>query len=184
IIVDDVSYFYEGAYNDDEIAQAVNTVTANGVLYFSSAANSNNLTHGSSGTFEGDFSPSGTPLPAPILALEGQGTLHQFPSGPYTTVAATTDNPYPNADIISLKWSDHSYGSANDYDLFVMDPTGTLILGSSTNGQSGSSNQRPFELATCDLTEEDAQQIPPAGTIHSPCNINNTTQTCTASNNF
>src|SRR5262249_50706949 len=37
IIVDDLTYFNEGVFQDDVIARAVNTVTAAGVVYFSSA---------------------------------------------------------------------------------------------------------------------------------------------------
>ncbi len=44
VIVDDVSWSDEGVFQDSVIAQAVNTVTASGVVYFSSAANSGNLT--------------------------------------------------------------------------------------------------------------------------------------------
>jgi len=47
IIVDDVSYFNEAAFQDDVIAQAVNQVTASGAMYFSSAANSGNLANAS-----------------------------------------------------------------------------------------------------------------------------------------
>ena len=39
IIVDDVQYFFEPAYQNGVIAQAVNTVAAAGVTYFSSAGN-------------------------------------------------------------------------------------------------------------------------------------------------
>ena len=42
VIVDDVTYINESPFQDDIISQAVNTVTAAGVLYFSSAANSGN----------------------------------------------------------------------------------------------------------------------------------------------
>ena len=55
IIVDDVSYDGEGAFQDSVIAKAVNTVTAAGALYFSSAANSGNLASGTPGTWEGRF---------------------------------------------------------------------------------------------------------------------------------
>jgi hypothetical protein len=44
VIVDDVTYFNEGAFQDGPIARAVNQATANGAIYFSSAANSGNLT--------------------------------------------------------------------------------------------------------------------------------------------
>ena len=40
IIVDDISYAAESPFQDGAVAQAVNTVTAAGVAYFSSAANS------------------------------------------------------------------------------------------------------------------------------------------------
>src|SRR5262249_41565144 len=85
IVVDDVFYFVETPSQDGQAAsvisntnggvviQAVNEVTASGVLYFSSAGNSGNLTDGTSGTWEGDFvdgGPTGAPLPA--------GSLHSF----------------------------------------------------------------------------------------------------------
>ena len=61
IIVDDITYFIEGVFQDGPIARAVNQVTANGVIYFSAAQNSGSLTLGTSGTWEGDF-PDGGPV--------------------------------------------------------------------------------------------------------------------------
>src|SRR5262249_47001365 len=49
IIIDDVGYFNESPFQDGPIAQAVNAVTVNGALYFSSAANSGNKDSGTSG---------------------------------------------------------------------------------------------------------------------------------------
>ena len=60
IIVDDVSYFDESPFQDGVVAQAVNTVTAAGALYFSSAGNEGNADAGTSGTWEGDFRPNGS----------------------------------------------------------------------------------------------------------------------------
>src|SRR5262249_4688657 len=145
----DVSYFTEAAFQDDTISQAVNTVTAAGALYFSSAANSGNLTNataspsGGSGTFEGDFVASVATVPAVIVADEGTSalTLHQFPSGlEYTTLTATST-------YITLKWSDANGASANDYDLYILDSTGTTILQKSTNAQSGAGY--PVEYHSC-----------------------------------
>jgi Subtilase family len=127
IIVDDVSYFAEPAFQDGLIAKAVNDVVASGAMYFSSAANSGNLTSGTSGTWEGDYkagAASAAPLPLGY-------TLHDF--GTSQTSNALTGA----ASFIDLKWSDALGGSANDYDLFVLDSTGTTILCASTDIQSG-----------------------------------------------
>ncbi|MBK6407552.1 MAG: hypothetical protein IPF66_22575 [Holophagales bacterium] len=50
VIVDDIIYLYESPFQDLEIAEAVNTVTADGALYFSSAGNEGNKNDGTSGT--------------------------------------------------------------------------------------------------------------------------------------
>ena len=73
IIVDDITYFDEGAFQDGVIAQAVNTVTAAGALFFSSAGNSGRLNAGTSGTWEGDFLNSGTT----IVRLHRDGLARQ-----------------------------------------------------------------------------------------------------------
>jgi uncharacterized repeat protein (TIGR01451 family) len=135
VIIDDVTYFNEGAFQDGPVAQAVNTVTAAGALYFSSAANSGNLTSGTSGTWEGDFVDSGTTIP--ILA--GEGPIHSFGGGfNYDALTAATS-------YIDLKWSDPLGASANDYDLFVFNSTLSTLLAFSTNTQNGT--QDPYELA-------------------------------------
>ena len=61
VIVDDVSWSSEGAFQDGIIAQAVNQVTAAGVVYVSSAGNGGSVTFGNSGVWEGDFQPNGSP---------------------------------------------------------------------------------------------------------------------------
>src|SRR6185369_1220061 len=53
VIVDDVTYFAETAYQDGPIAQAINQVVAGGAVYFSAAAND-----GRNG-FEAVYSDSG-----------------------------------------------------------------------------------------------------------------------------
>ena len=146
IIVDDVNYFNEGAFQDGPIAQAVNTVTANGALYLSSAANSGNLTHATSGTFEGDFVASAAPLPAVIAAVAGVGAqAHDFGGLPYTTLIAVGTAGTAGTRRVSLKWSDPLGGSGNDYDLYITNSTGNTILSSSTSTQSGT--QDPYEFA-------------------------------------
>ena len=61
IIVDDLGYFDEPVFQDGILAQAVNTVTAAGALYFSAAGNEGNLDSNTAGYFEGDFNDNGSP---------------------------------------------------------------------------------------------------------------------------
>ena len=126
IIVDDVSYSDEPPFQDGIIARAVNDVTQDGASYFSSAANSGNLTSGTSGTWEGDFSPAGPasgPLPAGY-------TLHSFGASNFDRLTSPTQD-------VTLHWSDPLGNSTNDYDLFILNSAGTSVLGSSTNVQTG-----------------------------------------------
>ena len=138
IIVDDVSYFDESPFQDGPVAQAVNDVTAAGALYFSSAGNSGNLTDGTSGYWEGNYVNSRTRLPGIT------GTAHDFDSGSGTQVydplsAGSLGRP------VTLFWSDPLGGSANDYDLYILDAAGNVVA-SSEDAQTGSEN--PFEIAT------------------------------------
>jgi hypothetical protein len=137
VIVDDVTYFDEGAFQDGIVAQAVNEVTANGTIYFSSSANSGSLTAGTSGTWEGDF-VSGGPVNGPIGGLGETGLFHSFGAQNYDTLTAGTQ-------IISLKWSDPLGASSNDYDLFVLNSTGSSVLAFSADVQNGT--QDPVEIA-------------------------------------
>ncbi len=91
IIVDDVTYLAEGAFQDGPIAQAVNTVTASGALYFSSAGNSGRFNAGTSGTWEGDWVNSGMHTRAsPSLGQALRKPMHSF-NGQTGAGAATSD---------------------------------------------------------------------------------------------
>ncbi|HEU4391287.1 MAG TPA: S8 family serine peptidase, partial [Blastocatellia bacterium] len=149
IIVDDVIYFAETPIQDGQtggvvsttnggmIQQAVNDVTAAGALYFSSAGNDGNADDGTGSAWEGDFVDGGT------LALLPGGTVHLFFAGSqFNPITAAPMNPSP----ANLFWSDPLGGSANDYDLFVLNASGTSVVASSTNIQTGT--QDPFEQVT------------------------------------
>ncbi len=135
VIVDDIIYFNESPFQDDIISQAVNTVTADGALYFSSAGNAGNLNDGTSGVWEGDFDGMvDSSLPGDLATL----TVHDFGGGNPAN-QLTKDPPY----VITLFWADPLGGSANDYDLYLLNPAGTEIWDSSTNVQDG--NDDPYE---------------------------------------
>jgi hypothetical protein len=137
VIVDDITYFNEGAFQDGPIAQAINQVTAAGVIYFSSSANSGSLTFGTSGTWEGDFLANG----AAGGPLAGAGTIHNFGS---VATPQNFDQLTVASTFISLKWSDPLGASTNDYDLFILDSTGTSLKGFSAGAQTGT--QDPYEF--------------------------------------
>ncbi len=146
IILDDVGYFVESPFQDGQTAsiisptngglatQAVNDVVTSGALYFSSAANSGNKNDGTSGTWEGDFVDGG-----PLSQVPG-GSVHDFDP---TAAVVQYDTITATGGPLNMHWSDPLGGSTNDYDLFVLDSTGTSVLASSTNIQTGT--QDPYE---------------------------------------
>jgi hypothetical protein len=148
IIIDDVGYFSETPFQDGQasdvisptnggvIAQAVKDVVASGALYFAAAGNEGNLDAGTSGTWEGMFVDGGA-VTAPIAATD-TGTVHDFGHG--LTYDVLTDTGFAN----TLHWADPLGASTNDYDLFLLDSTGTSVVASSTNLQTGS--QDPYEF--------------------------------------
>ena len=139
IIVDDISYFAEGVFQDGTVAQAVNAFVTGGGIYFSSAGNSGNKVDGTSGTWEGDFL-SGGAVPAAITTEGGSALVHNF-----GTAAAPVlyDTLTVASSFITLKWSDPLSTSRNDYDLFVLNSTGTAVLASSVTRQVGAGD--PYE---------------------------------------
>ncbi len=128
IIVDDVIWSNESPFQDTSIAQAVNAVTNNGGLYFSSAGNQGNNSDGTATTWEGDFK-SGGELPAlgsPLFDLNdfGEGVISN------RITAASTSGA-----LVRLLWADPWGAAENDYDLFVLDSTLTTVKAFSTNDQ-------------------------------------------------
>ena len=142
IIVDDVAYFDESPFQDTQVAQAVNDVTAAGVLYFSSAGNSGNATDGTSGYYEGDFRASSSKISGVT------GTPHDFdPSSTTQNFDALSAGSLGKP--VTLFWSDPWGKSANDYDLFILNSSGSVVA-SSENSQTGTQN--PYEIANVPST--------------------------------
>ena len=128
VIIDDIGYFNESPFQDGIISKAINDVSAAGVLYFSSAANSGNLQSGNSGTWEGDFKAAGA---------NKFGQFHAFRPGVHlNTVTVASASP------TFLFWSDPLKGSNNDYDLVIYSEQGDVVA-ISNNVQNGS--QDPIE---------------------------------------
>jgi Subtilase family len=131
ILVDDVGYFAEAAFQDDDVAASVDGVVSDGALYFSSAGNEGNLDDGTAGAWQGDFVDSGQ--------LIAGAEMHDFGGG-VTSNAITRASPF----AYTLHWSDPKPYSSNDYDLFLLNKPGTVVLAASTDVQDG--NDAPFEI--------------------------------------
>jgi hypothetical protein len=132
IIIDDIFYFAEAVFQDGTVAAAVNTVTAGGCLFFSSAGNSGSVLRNTSGVFEGDFNDAGSLTfnhPGGVKV----GSVHNF--GDVVT-PLNGDIIIANGSVHNLSWSDPFFASSNDYDLFLVSSTGT-VKGQSTNPQTG-----------------------------------------------
>ncbi|HEY0478320.1 MAG TPA: S8 family serine peptidase [Kofleriaceae bacterium] len=138
IVIDDVIYFFESPYEDDIIAQAVDDITADGAMFFSSAGNEGNADDGTSGTWEGDFKPSGQ-----LVTLPASGyTVHSFGGGVIENRIELGGGP------LILHWSDPGTlanpASSNDYDLFVLDNDLRNVVLAATDIQAGA--ELPFEF--------------------------------------
>jgi subtilisin-like proprotein convertase family protein len=136
VLVDDVLYFAESPFEDGPIAQAVNEVTADGALYFSSAGNEGNTIDGTSGNYEGGFVDSGRTVG------KIAGAAHDFDPGPGVQVFEPLSN-YSIGVPVTLWWADQLGRASDDYDLYLFDANGTLKA-FSQNVQDGDDD--PAEL--------------------------------------
>jgi uncharacterized repeat protein (TIGR01451 family) len=135
VIVDDITFFAEGAFQDGPIAQAVRAVRDAGALYFSAAGSAGRKDAGTSGTWEGDFVNSGTSI-GPISGYyRGELPVHSF-DGTTGPGSANSNGLTADADsAVTLKWSDALGAAGNDYDIFVLDSGLTQIWDGSVDDQ-------------------------------------------------
>jgi hypothetical protein len=141
IIADDIGFLDEPVFQDGLIAQAVETVAADGALYISAAGNGGNKDHGTSGTWEGDFVASSSTVTLPDGTKD---VLHDFGAGnPLDLITAESNQP---PVLITLQWSDAFGASGNDYDLFII--SGNNVVAASTDSQTGTGDP----LETVDIT--------------------------------
>ncbi|WP_086819783.1 S8 family serine peptidase [Allokutzneria sp. NRRL B-24872] len=136
VIVDDVLYFNESPFQDGIIAQAVNDVTKDGGLFFSSAGNEGNVADGSAGHWEGNFVDSGKSVG------RYAGSAHDFDATAAGTQIVNPLSANSRGIPVLLWWNDALGRSTNDYDLYLLDGSGNVV-GFSQNVQTGQAD--PYE---------------------------------------
>jgi hypothetical protein len=138
IIVDDVFYYFEPMFQDGVIAQAVDTVVAAGVPYFSSAGNQARQ------SYESLWRSGPVLADGAIGAVSGEhfygGTTFDFDPGigVDNTQSFTLPNNY--SILIILQWDSPFAsncsgcpGSLNDLDIYVLNSAGTQVVASSAS---------------------------------------------------
>ena len=123
IIVDDVIFFAEPMFQDGVVAQAVNTVVANGVPYFSSAGNSARQ------SYEDTYVGSGSG----VDIGRGPEELHDFDSLGGVDFSQSVTIPMGSTVTITLQWDEPFFsvsgapGSQSDYDIILTDAGFTTL---------------------------------------------------------
>jgi hypothetical protein len=145
LIVDDIGYLVEPAFQDGVIAQGVNAVVAAGATYFSAAGNSANdgylsqfrsatgsipnINGGNPGTFM-NFDPSG-------------GTLLQLP---LTVSAANSSFSFQYDQPFAVQQPSGSTAKVtSNLDVFVLDSAGNVVASGTTDNVA---TQAPFEFVS------------------------------------
>lgn len=134
VITDDVAYYFEPAYQDGVIAQAVDKVAAQGVSYFSSAGN-----NGVEG-YESHFYSAG-------YDDRFGGRMLEFAPG--QTALSFVASGYD--DVFILQWDEPSAsaggkGSRSDLDFFLTDASGNTVYTMSAANNKGGDPSEGFDF--------------------------------------
>jgi len=130
IINDDVIYYAEPMFQDGIIAQAIDSVKAMGVAYFSAAGNS------STKSYESTFVSSG------VRGYHGN-IRHDFDAGAGIDSLMEISIPGNTQVVFVLQWQDLFYsvsgapGAATDIDMILYSATGSAITGGVANNIGG-----------------------------------------------
>ena len=149
MIVDDVGYFAEGVFQDDDVAAAVDQVVADGAHLFLRRRQLGQPERRHGGSLgrrlrrRSALQPGG-PYPA--------RPAHDFGGGDIRN-RITLDSP----SYFTLQWSDPLLGSGNDYDLLLVNSGSDAVVAASTTNQNG--NDDPFEIISSTSSNDTNREL-------------------------
>ncbi len=143
--VDDITYLTEPYFSDGLIAQAIDSVNALGVSYFTSAGNYGDK------SYEGIYTP--TTAPGNIV-----GTAHDFGGGDRFMNVSLTPGTY----LAVMQWEDDFYsieqnqsGTQNDLDIYLTYDNGITLFGMNRYNINGD----PIEVLSFTVTQNTTTNI-------------------------
>jgi len=144
IIIDDVIFFSEPFFQDGVIAQAVDQVASQGVLFFSSAGNSG------TDSYESIYRNSGIIVPGTTAGVAGATPFaHDFDPGAGVDVRQLLSLGDEETFSISFQYDESSrsssgVGPTSDYDIFLFEAGTNTVVASSTTSNA----DEPVEIFT------------------------------------
>lgn len=131
IIVDDVTYFAEPMFQDGILSQAINTVVADGAMYFTSAGNGADL------SYESAWRDSGQTI------TSGGDSWALFDFDPGAGIDTRLSISVSSTSIFIFQWDEAFFsvsggaGAQTDLDLLFFNSAGTLVAVVGTNNIGG-----------------------------------------------
>jgi len=138
VIVDDLGFLGEPAFEDGAIAQRVEQIVAQGVTYVTATGNEAQR-HYEKAYFQTSASIAGQSM-----------TVHDFgrAAGSITDAGQSISVGANKSLTVVLQWSDSYFSPSDDYDLLVTDVGRTQSLARGTEPHNGGCGQCAIEVAT------------------------------------
>jgi hypothetical protein len=142
VIIDDVLYFAEPMFQDGIIAQAVDSVVAGGVAYFSSAGNQARQSYQSVFRAGDSFADGAFPSIFDAPHFFG-GVAHNFDSSGGKKHFQSITIPAFTTVVFSFQWDSPFFsvsgppGTQNDLDVYLLDAAATRVVGGSAFNNIG-----------------------------------------------